>query len=97
MTKIITGKEKKDYRVGEIGMQLDEDVKVQDLLEKQTGCYSMFAPPGLFKGTVAPQPGPQPFSIALFMEVSREIAILKERIKSLEESANRNVSEGQVD
>ncbi len=79
---IIIGKEKKDYRIGDVGIQLAEDVKAEQLLAQQNQCMSLYADP--VTNIAAPKPGPQPFALAMFMEVSKELEKLKERVKQLE-------------
>ncbi len=82
MTRIITGKEKKDYRIGDVGIQIDSEVKAEQLLAQQNSCMSLYADP--MTGIAAPKPGPQPFAMAMFIEVSKELEALKERVKQLE-------------
>lgn len=82
MTRIITGKEKKDYRIGDVGIQIDSEVKAEQLLAQQNSCMSLYADP--LTGIAAPKPGPQPFAMAMFIEISKELDALKERIKQLE-------------
>jgi len=82
MTRIITGKEKKDYRIGDVGIQIDSEVKAEQLLAQQNSCMSLYADP--MTGIAAPKPGPQPFAMAMFIEVSKELEKLKERIETLE-------------
>ncbi len=79
---IIIGKEKKDYRIGDVGIQLAEDVKAEQLLAQQNQCMSLYADP--VTNIAAPKPGPQPFALAMFMEVSKELEKLKERVSALE-------------
>lgn len=79
---IIIGKEKKDYRIGDVGIQLAEDVKAEQLLAQQNQCMSLYADP--VTNIAAPKPGPQPFALAMFMEVSKELEKIKERINALE-------------
>ncbi len=80
---IITGKEKKDYKIGAVGIQLDEDVKAEQLLQQQNGCMSLYVDP--MTGIAAPKPGPQPFALAMFMEMAQELEALKKRIEELED------------
>lgn len=82
MTRIITGKEKKDYRIGDVGIQIDSEVKAEQLLAQQNSCMSLYADP--MTGIAAPKPGPQPFAMAMFIEISKELEKLKERIETLE-------------
>ena len=82
MTRIITGKEKKDYRIGDVGIQIDSEVKAEQLLAQQNSCMSLYADP--LTGIAAPKPGPQPFAMAMFIEISKELDKLKERIETLE-------------
>ena len=84
MTRIIL-KDKKDYRIGDVGIQIDSQVKAEQLLAQQTSCMSLYADP--MTGIAAPKPGPQPFSMAMFIEISKELEALKERVKQLESVA----------
>ena len=78
---ITIGKEKKDYRIGDVGIQLAEDVKAEQLLAQQNQCMSLYADP--VTNIAAPKPGPQPFALAMFMEVSKELEKLKEQVAML--------------
>ncbi len=79
---IITGKEKKSYRIGDVGIELDEDVTAGQLIAQQDSCMSLYV--DAMTGIAAPKPGPQPFALAMFIAMSDEIAVLKKRIEALE-------------
>lgn len=85
---IIIGEVKKDYRIGDVGIQLAEDVKAEQLLAQQNQCMSLYADP--VTNIAAPKSGPQPFALAMFMEVSKELASLKERVEALEKGQDAN-------